>query len=158
MTAADDPFEARRRAGALGTPGPGSGAIGSPAADVNAALGAKMRVRQVHDDRRASLESMARRTGGFAVANTNDLAGGLRRIVEDTRGYYLIGFDSAADPGPEPSPGDVRIRVRRRDCRSARVRPGSVPPTRTRGPSRPRPIRSSPPPSPRSRPARSTCG
>ena len=45
---------------------------------------------------------MAQQTGGFAVLNTNDLAGGLARIVDDTRGYYLLGFETLI---PRTRPG-----------------------------------------------------
>lgn len=39
-----------------------------------------------------SLRYVAGETGGFAVVNSNDLAHGMRRIVDDLRGYYLIGY------------------------------------------------------------------
>jgi VWFA-related protein len=34
---------------------------------------------------------LAHQTGGFMVSNTNDIAGGIRRIL-DQKGYYLIGY------------------------------------------------------------------
>ena len=39
-----------------------------------------------------SLRYVAGETGGFAVVNRNDLAHGLRRIMTDQQGYYLIGY------------------------------------------------------------------
>jgi VWFA-related protein len=39
----------------------------------------------------AALEYLAEGTGGFAVGNTNDLAGAFARIGSDARGYYVIG-------------------------------------------------------------------
>jgi VWFA-related protein len=39
-----------------------------------------------------SLAYLANTTGGFPVENTNDLSGGMRRILEDQEGYYLIGY------------------------------------------------------------------
>lgn len=49
------------------------------------------------------LTHISEQTGGFAVLNTNDLARGLRKITDDQRGYYLIGYtpDSStfAKPG-----------------------------------------------------------
>lgn len=38
------------------------------------------------------LDSLARQTGGIAIRNTNDLSGGIRRVLEDQKGYYLIGY------------------------------------------------------------------
>ncbi len=38
-------------------------------------------------------ESLAADSGGFTVRNTNDLAGGLKRIADETRVYYLIGYN-----------------------------------------------------------------
>ncbi|HEY7442105.1 MAG TPA: VWA domain-containing protein [Vicinamibacterales bacterium] len=43
-----------------------------------------------------SLISLAEETGGLAVVNTNDVAGGLGRIVLDNNRYYLIGYHSDA--------------------------------------------------------------
>jgi hypothetical protein len=36
--------------------------------------------------------SLATDSGGFSVRNSNDLAGGLARIADETRSYYLIGY------------------------------------------------------------------
>jgi VWFA-related protein len=40
----------------------------------------------------AGLIYLARTTGGFAVTNSNDLAGGIRKVLDDQKGYYLIGY------------------------------------------------------------------
>jgi hypothetical protein len=40
-----------------------------------------------------SITFLAEQTGGFAVINNNDLAQGLRRIVEDVRDYYIVGYE-----------------------------------------------------------------
>ncbi len=40
----------------------------------------------------SGLGFMAEASGGFAVTNTDDLAGGVSRIVEDLEHYYLLGF------------------------------------------------------------------
>jgi VWFA-related protein len=66
-------------------------------------------------EQHGSLEYLAKQTGGFAVVHQNNLAGALERIVTDTRGYYLIGFDTAIPPGVRADEGEVRIRVKRKD-------------------------------------------
>jgi len=38
------------------------------------------------------LDLLARETGGLAIRNTNDLSGGIRRVLEDQKGFYLIGY------------------------------------------------------------------
>ena len=38
------------------------------------------------------LEVLAHQTGGIAIKNSNDLSGGIRRVLEDQKGYYLIGY------------------------------------------------------------------
>src|SRR2546421_1757047 len=38
------------------------------------------------------LDLLARQTGGIPIRNTNDLSGGIRRVLEDQRGFYLIGY------------------------------------------------------------------
>ncbi len=37
-------------------------------------------------------QDLAEATGGFAVKNSNDLADGIRRALDDQKGYYLIGY------------------------------------------------------------------
>jgi VWFA-related protein len=44
---------------------------------------------------REGATSLSSQTGGFVVRNNNDLNLGLRHIMEDQRGYYLIGFRPA---------------------------------------------------------------
>jgi VWFA-related protein len=62
---------------------------------------------QLLADRRAAaldlqegLDYLARETGGIAIRNTNDLSGGIRRVMKD-QNYYLIGYrpdESTFDP------------------------------------------------------------
>jgi VWFA-related protein len=54
-------------------------------------------VRQAQD----GLKYMAEASGGFAVTDDDDLAGGLTRIVEDLNHYYLLGFYPADTGGPQ---------------------------------------------------------
>ena len=93
----------------------------------------------------ASLQTLAEATDGLAVVNTNDLAGGARRIATDLSAYYLLGYQSTntkLDGGwraiavTSRAPG-VRIRARKgyralteKDValmrRRAALRPGSL--------------------------------
>lgn len=38
------------------------------------------------------LDYLAKQTGGIAIRNTNDLSSGIRRVIEDQKNYYLIGY------------------------------------------------------------------
>lgn len=73
--------------------------------------------RRTLTDTQESLRYLADQTGGFAVVNTNDLTAGLMRTIDDMKGYYLIGFDTAIGPDEPWDPGDIRIRVRRSGLR-----------------------------------------
>jgi VWFA-related protein len=42
-----------------------------------------------------TLRTLAENTDGLAMVNSNDLAGGFRRIVDDLSSYYLMGFYSS---------------------------------------------------------------
>jgi len=44
------------------------------------------------------LQSLADGTGGFAIYNTNDLLGGLKRIARDQNEFYLLGYVPASSP------------------------------------------------------------
>ena len=46
-------------------------------------------------ERSEGAESIAADSGGFSVKNSNDLAKGLQRIADETRVYYLIGYNPA---------------------------------------------------------------
>jgi VWFA-related protein len=65
-------------------------------------------IQQMLSDRRNTafetqegLDYIAQQTGGIAIKNTNDLSRGIRRVLEDQKGYYLIGYrpdNSTFDP------------------------------------------------------------
>ncbi|HXI92379.1 MAG TPA: VWA domain-containing protein [Blastocatellia bacterium] len=44
------------------------------------------------DDTQTGLDYLANETGGFVVAASNDLGHGIRRVLDDQNGYYLIGY------------------------------------------------------------------
>ena len=64
-----------------------SGSVRQVNQQMNALIAARSRVLF---DRRAGGDMMARQTGGFQIKNSNDFK--LDRILEDQRGYYLIGY------------------------------------------------------------------
>ena len=64
-------------------------------------------------DSQDSLVYLAEQTGGFAVLNTNDLVAGMTSVIDDTRGYYLLGFDTSIAAGERWDPSDIRLRVKR---------------------------------------------
>jgi len=43
-------------------------------------------------DTQQGLQYLAQETGGLAIYNTNDLARGVKRVLDDQRGYYLLGY------------------------------------------------------------------
>jgi VWFA-related protein len=47
-----------------------------------------------------SLISLAQETGGMAIVRTNDVAGGLARIVRDNSNYYVLGYTTDVTKGP----------------------------------------------------------
>ena len=72
--------------------------LGFSAADSTAGMTTDQ-VEQSLSDRRTDffesqngLNYLAVQTGGFAIRNTNDLNSGIKRVIEDQRGYYLIGY------------------------------------------------------------------
>jgi hypothetical protein len=74
-----------------------------------------------------SLWAMAHETGGQAIENTNDLAGGLARVDEYERGYYVLGYTppggTFAGKGKTPRFHKISLRVKRPGLR-VRVRTG----------------------------------
>ncbi|MBI4520357.1 MAG: VWA domain-containing protein [Gemmatimonadetes bacterium] len=73
-----------------------------------------------------SLISLSEETGGLAVVNTNDVAGGLGAVVLDNSRYYLLGYHS--DPsGWAGKFLKIDVRVKRPGLR-VRARRGYLPP------------------------------
>jgi VWFA-related protein len=72
--------------------------MGLTAADSTSGMSAAEVEQQLGDRRTAAFDSqngldyLAKETGGIAIRNTNDLSGGIRRVIEDQRSYYLIGY------------------------------------------------------------------
>jgi VWFA-related protein len=86
---------------------------GRPMEQTPAAALVDSNLRWMQFDRQERLRWLAEQTGGFAIVSQNDISRGLGRIVDDTRGYYLIGFDTSLTPGVRPDPDDVKIKALR---------------------------------------------
>jgi len=72
--------------------------LGLTAADSTTGM-TSAQVEQSLSDRRSDffesqngLAYLAQQTGGLDIRNNNDLAGSIRRVIEDQGGYYLIGY------------------------------------------------------------------
>ncbi len=48
-------------------------------------------------DTQESLNLLAEQTGGFAIRNNNDISGGIRKVLDDQKSYYLIGYQPDAE-------------------------------------------------------------
>lgn len=64
---------------------------------------------------------LARETGGFSIRNTNNLSAGVRQVLDDQKGYYLIGYrpeESTFDPKTGSRRyHDIKIKVKREGLR-----------------------------------------
>jgi len=72
--------------------------LGFTAADSSAGMSPDQ-IEQSLSDRRADffesqngLIYLAQQTGGLAIRNSNDLGAGIKRVLDDQKGYYLIGY------------------------------------------------------------------
>lgn len=72
--------------------------ISLTAADSTYGMSAAQIERSLIDRRTSFFESqhgliyLANQTGGFAIRNSNDINAGIRRVIDDQKGYYLIGY------------------------------------------------------------------
>ena len=71
---------------------------------------------KVESETRAGMSSLATDTGGLLLADSNDLKGEIARILDDQRGYYLIGYtpDPVSSRGGQAKEAYHRITVRAR--------------------------------------------
>lgn len=73
--------------------------------------------RSNYIDSQTGMIYLAEQTGGFFVHDNNDLSGGIRTILEDLSGYYLIGFKpdpttfNAKQAGPNFHKMKVKVKV-----------------------------------------------
>jgi len=72
--------------------------LGLTAADDTSGFNPQQLEQQMSNRRADFFESqnglnyLAQQTGGLAIRNSNDLAAGIKRVLEDQKGYYLIGY------------------------------------------------------------------
>ena len=72
--------------------------LGLTAADSTGQRTASQIEQQLSNRRTAAFDSqeglsyLAQETGGLAIRNNNDLSGGITRVLDDQKGYYLIGY------------------------------------------------------------------
>ena len=69
-----------------------------------------------------SLQMVAENTDGRAIINRNDLAVGMRQIIRDASGYYLLGYTSSQAP-TDGKFHEIKVRVTRRNV-DVRARKG----------------------------------
>jgi VWFA-related protein len=74
-----------------------------------------------------SLRTLAAATDGLALVNSNDLAGGLKRVVSDLTSYYLLGYYSTSTK-PDGKFHAITVRVKRPGVQ-VRARRGYLAPT-----------------------------
>lgn len=71
-----------------------------------------------------SLEFIANQTGGLAIRDTNAITSGVSRILDDQRGYYLLGYTAPSDaPRGGWDQNRIKVRVKRSGLR-VRARQG----------------------------------
>ena len=102
----------------------GSASGGTPAPGPRAYSGfLSNRSAQIFDTQ-AGMEYLAHETGGFTVKNRNDIAGGVRKILED-QSYYLIAYEPDSDTFDVKTRkfNKIEIKVNRKGL-SARYRSG----------------------------------
>ena len=89
----------------------GLGAYEVGSADLAANLDSR---RRLSLDNEHGLQFVAQETGGFLVRNQNDLTKAVERVLDDQRGFYLIGYspDASTFKGREDRPPFHKIKLR----------------------------------------------
>ena len=79
--------------------------LGSPPPIVPPSIDQAMLRGRIH-----SLRTLAEATDGLAIVDSNNLAGGLKRVVDDLSSYYLIGYYSSGKLDGKFHPISVRVK------------------------------------------------
>lgn len=69
------------------------GVVGQAAASAGSIVLPKRALSQELFRTQDGLNYLASQTGGFFFRNNNDIAGGIQKVIDDQRGYYLIGYE-----------------------------------------------------------------
>ncbi|HSC27770.1 MAG TPA: VWA domain-containing protein [Vicinamibacterales bacterium] len=80
--------------------------------DINQGIGLQMDRRHLEASL-DTLRALAENTDGRAIINRNDLAVGMKQIIRDSSGYYLIGYNSTEAP-TDGKFHEIKVRVSRR--------------------------------------------
>lgn len=80
--------------------------------DINQGVGLQTDAKSLRDTL-DSLHSIAANTDGRAIVNRNDLAGGMKQIIRDSSGYYLLGYNSSQAP-MDGKFHSIKVSVKRR--------------------------------------------
>lgn len=81
--------------------------VGNPEENLRALDNLTNARRSTYFESQGVLKTLAELTGGVAIRNTNDIAGAVRKVFEEQKGYYLIGYR------PDEIPVDTRTGERR---------------------------------------------
>lgn len=73
-------------------------------------------------------ETIAANTGGFTVKNTNDLEAGIRRLADETRVFYLLGY-VPTNTARDGRFREIKVGLREGKGRTARARKGYYAPS-----------------------------
>jgi VWFA-related protein len=83
--------------------------------------GFDMGAYRAQTNRTDSLLTLASETDGLAIVNTNDLAGGMRRIANDVAAYYVLGYYTTNTTWDgKPRSIKVRLKPKRNTVRARR--------------------------------------
>jgi VWFA-related protein len=80
--------------------------------DINEGVGSQVD-RQSLGAALDTLRVLANNTDGRAIVNRNDLASGMRQIIRDSSGYYLLGYNSSQAP-TDGKFHEIKVKVSRR--------------------------------------------
>jgi hypothetical protein len=80
--------------------------------DINQGVGMQTDTRHLASSL-DTLREMAENTDGRAIVSSNDLASGMKQIIRDSSGYYLLGYNSTQAP-TDGRFHEIKVRVTRR--------------------------------------------